>query len=156
MSVAIEMELSVSRRRIRPLCRETLAVECHGGKGYAGAWLMREEKYSPKIIAMAVARTEGGIIGWCWVTDRGLLGTWVVPQMRRQGIGRRLADMVLTAYPAAWQAARERSGIHYVGGSGNPKAVQAAAAKADGVAFYRALGAEPTSEKGIFSLSPAS
>jgi GNAT superfamily N-acetyltransferase len=155
MAEALEMETSTSRRRIRPLCREVLEAKCHGGKGYTGAWLMREEKYT-KIVVMTVVRHEGKAIGWCWVTNRGLLGTWVEANWRRQGLGRRMVERVLVAYPAAWRAARERCGIHYVGGTGEIEMVRAAAHKPDGVAFYEALGAVSGGSGGEWLMQAAS
>ena len=135
----INIELSVSRRRIRSLCREVLAAGAHGGEGYSGAWLMREEKYS-KVIVMAMARANGQIAGWCWVTDRGLLGVWVHPSLRRQGLGTRLAQAALEAYPVAARAYGEARGVHWIGGNPYPKAVHVLAKGQEATEFYASLG----------------
>lgn len=126
----IVIETSVSRRRIWPLCREVLAAQCHGGKEYTGAWTMREEMYT-KIVAMAVARYEGSVVGWAWVASRGnassvgFLGTWVNGEWRRQGLGREMAEAVIALYP---------------------KDVTAEAVYAEGVAFYKAVFPDPPSQ----------
>lgn len=94
------------RRLIMRWCREARENRLHEDpKTHTGRWLMSPVPEKNELRHMATWQVDGQIRGWAWVTRSRLVGVWVAPELRRQGIGSRLfAALTTLSNPEHWSA----------------------------------------------------